>query len=521
MDTFRKLFCGQVDGLNAGISLVDDRKLWVKILVLCLPAIVFACVLRWLLIHSMPEAFFGSDTNSYFGTVIDWHENGRWRDEVKRRWVYPYFMGMVSCLPGSPAVWISVIQHTVMVVATPFLGWIIWHVTRGSSWSVLAGTLAWAGWPKALRYGQEALPEVFCLVAFVVSIAMVLPCGAARNWKARFLSLLCLALLVGLKPHGRGLWLGVVIAIGLWAGWRVWRWGAASIFALTLGIAAMVSSGSARQGNWLLLSSALPLVPLEGRVASGAREILRPVIERARGYGWNYPLRQSEFKKPLAEKNPEEAVSPEWAAYIKKDKEGAYDAMGVLAKEGVMSNPVKWCAFSAIKVLISSEGTINWVWFDPKNYWDDMDSSFRAKHEGDDLIKRYYFGVAPEDWSVLVKERSHRTSPVAAWVRIASPHYAWVSMASGKDQDIKSLFLGMNAILGLAVIGISIMPVMCGWRVALLVCLPVFFYCMTVFGIGDSLQRYLFPVEWLGWIMVLLPCARLMRIISARVVSRR
>ncbi len=57
-------------------AVVRVRPAWLRCLWLCLPALVLGAALRFTVIQALPEAYYGSDSNSYFQTTAELWNKG-------------------------------------------------------------------------------------------------------------------------------------------------------------------------------------------------------------------------------------------------------------------------------------------------------------------------------------------------------------------------------------------------------------------------------------------------------------
>jgi hypothetical protein len=88
-----------------------------KCLWLCLPALLVGFALRLVFLTSIPEGFYGADSNSYFDTADHLWNSGEWEMGAKRLGLYPLFMVATTVLPGSPAVVGAVLPHAMGLAA--------------------------------------------------------------------------------------------------------------------------------------------------------------------------------------------------------------------------------------------------------------------------------------------------------------------------------------------------------------------------------------------------------------------
>jgi hypothetical protein len=278
-----------------------SRPAWLRCLWLCLPALVLGAALRLSVLMALPEAYYGSDSNSYFQTTAElWNEH-HFELRAKRRWIYPLALLPTPALPGRTLQWIAVAQHGLGLATVFGIGWIVFHLTqRPQIWVPLVTTLA-ALWPRMLWHEHEVIAETLLLFTVVLAVGLTLPAGSLRRRDRLFWFLLATTAIVAVKPHGRPIWLGLLFAAVLIAGFP-WRWDKKNILTALASVAIMLSSGSSEQGAWLLLSSALPVVKTEGEKWPEYRAALKPYIEEARADLPQYPWKQGGYKKMLVDR---------------------------------------------------------------------------------------------------------------------------------------------------------------------------------------------------------------------------
>ena len=112
--------------------------------------------------------------------------------------------------------------------------------------------------------------------------------------------MLAFVLLAGMKGAGRFLWIGSVFGLFLlYRDPRKWMWNKFSIALAGLSLLLVSTVGKSSQGDWLALSSSLPLVRTKGEPYSSYRSILKGQILEARTYGNDYPWVMHDYKSVL------------------------------------------------------------------------------------------------------------------------------------------------------------------------------------------------------------------------------
>ena len=329
--------------------LVRDALLW------AIPALIFGAILRGLMLHYLPYAYWGSDSRSYFGFTEQFLDTGKISLYDKRRYLYLIGLLPVTILPGAPLKWLAWLQHgagllTVLPLAyavrRAFVGWKAW---------IVPATVLYAGLPILLWYEHEMLAECvfFHGVVWMVAgwMAFVPAHGAAqvRNfwW---FFGGLAVTLLT--KPAARFFLPPVLFGLVCVFAWRVLRpkhWiSLAAVLALTFTI------GQDGQGAWLLYTSAFPLTRLETPLHAEYKAEAADAVKAARSKVDASARGPSDKEWKNFVKYPERQENhPLWQALGKdeKKKEALYRE---LAKEAVLGDPLGFLRIAVGKIIASA-----------------------------------------------------------------------------------------------------------------------------------------------------------------------
>ena len=466
-----------------------------RCILLCLPALVIGAALRIWMLAAMPEGYYGPDSNSYFSTAKRLWVEHKWSVGEKRRWVYPVFLAALPPLPSSPSRIVPLVQHAAGLASLIGVGWIVGHVTRRRAlWIPIVTTLT-AIWPLMLWYEQEIQAEALFASAYILAVAALFPIARLPEGRRLMWFLLAAALVVALKPHGRGLWIGCVVAAVVCAGFP-WRWKWRDIAAACVGLLLIFTSGSSRQGNWLLLSSVLPLVPTEGAKWPDERAELRPLIEETHAQLDIYAWRQGRYKKRVMTDRPRVMVSEKWAA-LTKDKLRFINVCGDFAKEAIRAHPFEVAKLSITKCALAfarddapSRLALAGFW---KEQIDDNDGRWDENPKELEL----FYGFERERYDVIAAEGATRSFLRKKFFDGFAKTFSFARDGheiSDERYDVRPTFLGCLALAGLA---ISIWR----WKTLTILWLPLSLYLATVFAVGDRVDRYVQPVEWVGLVL--------------------
>lgn len=461
---------------------------------LCLPALIIGAVIRLCFLVAVPEALNGADTRSYTQTSDNLWLRHSFHVGGKRRWLYPILMIPLPALPLSPARSIPILQH-VLGLATVFgIGWIVGNLTvLRNVWVPAVTTLA-AVWPKMLRFEHEVVADCVLLAAFVLTVSLAMPAGSLRDRKRLFWFLVSAAVVASVKPHGRGIWFACLVFAALvtrdphrW-GWKCWR-------AVIAGVLVILTSGEKRQGNWLLLSSVLPLVNLDGQTWKEYRQELAPIVLKERKVIDQYPWRQGLFKKPLSDHNPA-AIGPAWAALTNRNTEFAQVA-GDLGREAVFHHPFMEARFTLTKIGISLVHDSYADSMVPQAFLDTAKSTKDQRWLENEPELRFFYRMDRQQHEKAIAQwrlRSNPTVPFLRWVSRSMPF-----ADDHVDPETQRHWLTAGWVGILALFGLLVCLTPSRFLDTMVVWLPSILCLVTVHAIGDRNSQYVVPVEWAGW----------------------
>ncbi|MDR3404398.1 MAG: hypothetical protein P4L99_18000 [Chthoniobacter sp.] len=474
---------------------------WRRLVLLCLPALVLGAILRFSLLTALPEGYYGPDSNSYFDTASSLWLKHEWDLGPKRRWVYPILLIATPLLPGRNIVTIAVIQHTVGLLVTVLgIGWITLNLTRRPTIWVPFVTILGAIWPRMVWYEHEIVAESLLLDSIIFAVAVAFPVQRLREPRRLFWFLMAAAFIIAVKPHGRPIWLGLMICAVLLAGFP-WKWSKACWGALALSLVIIFTSGSSKQGPWLLLSSTLPLVnPDQGKWPE-YRKILKPFIEESRVDLSQYPWKQDRYKKMLVESKDNPTLGLEWQEMLKERKKTKFlQVCKDLSRDAILHSPFTYARMVLQKIgVVLCEGEGGWL-MSPRAFWkgqlDDNEDRW-ARHP--DEMKLLY-EMDQDAYLAMAAQRRVQVEWYEPYVFKFGHAFAWMSATreAGK-RTMHPAWFGLLALFGFLT---CLRP--SRWRETSLLWLPLGLYLGIIFGIGDTVVRYLQPIEWIGLIFVAL-----------------
>ncbi len=460
---------------------------------LCLPALALGLVLRITFLVSLPEGFYGADSNSYFETADHLWNRGKWDMGPKRRGLYPLFVLANTITPGSAAQSTVVLQHAMGLAAVLGIGWITAHFTRRPKIWVPLVTVVVACLPQPLWYEHELIADKMLADAVVLAISLALPVSRLKTRDGLFLFLLGAATVLAVKPHGRPFWLGLMIGAVFLAG-NPLRWGLRNYAGVAFSLLLIATTGSSKQSSWLFLSSTLPLVNTQSGQWPEYRQALRPLVEATRTNPVDYPWEQGKYKKILNHADDPAWTGPEWPALLRDDEKFSKVAKS-LAVEGVKNHPVTFGRMVLHKFGIAMARISPEDRFDPETFWDkqvDQNESRWAKRP-EEMTLLYEMDQAA--YEKLVAKHSARPALLKPGLFQWSHYLGWFrqSASNGDFPRIRPTAFAWVGFLGILA---CLLP--SRFRQGTLLVLPCMLYLTIVYVVGDSLPRYIMPVEWFG-----------------------
>jgi len=475
----------------------ESRPAWLRCLWLCVPALVLGAALRISVLMAMPEAYYGSDSNSYFQATSELWNKHHFEIHSKRRWIYPIVLLPTPALPGRTLDIIAVAQHALGLATVCGIGWVVFNLTRRPQiWVPLVTTLA-ALWPRMLWHEHEVIAETLLLFTVVLALGLTLPEGSLRRSSRLFWFLIAATAIVAVKPHGRPIWLGLLISAVLIAGWP-WRWDRKNIFAILGSVAIMLSSGSSEQGAWLLLSSALPVVRTEGAKYAEYRAVLKPYIEEARADISQYPWKQGRYKKILSESKGDRRLGPAWTKLRENRPEFSKVAKG-LSFDGILHSPFtySWLVLRKMCMVLSDDNAGDRLV--PHDFWHEQEANNDSRWEDRPKEMELLYEVDHEGYKALVAERQQRHVWYEPYLLKFTQTFVWTrTLEGGKShRSLRPAWFGLLALLGLVT---CLRP--SRWRATSPLWLSLVLYMGIIFAVGDTVARYLLPVDWIGMVFV-------------------
>ncbi|MHA3774050.1 hypothetical protein ACXR0O_21185 [Verrucomicrobiota bacterium sgz303538] len=329
--------------------IVRDALLW------AIPAIALGALLRILFLSYSPYAYWGSDSNSYFGFAERLLSAGKISLYDKRRYVYPLLLFPISALPGATLKWLVWFQHTLGLATLVPLAYCVRKSFAHWRWFIVPVTVIYTGIPIILWYEHELLAENVFFAAVIWScagwIAWVSQENPARKRQLWWWFLASFAVLILTKPSGRFFIPGIVLALVAVRAWRFLRWREAGAFAAACALTLTIGQDS--QGAWLLYTSSFPLTRIDTPLHAEYKAEVKDLVTEARQRLSEYKADDDRKWKAFL-KNPEEqSERPLWQA-LGKNTKLKMRVYKDLAVEGILHRPDLFLLVAFEKILSSA-----------------------------------------------------------------------------------------------------------------------------------------------------------------------
>lgn len=391
--------------------LLRDTLFW------ALPALLVGAVLRLILIHTSPYAFWGADSRSFMGFTNGVLTDFYWSINEKRRYLYPLFLLPISLLPGGTLRWLAWIQPGLGLLSILPLAYCVRRLFGGWKAWIVPVTVLYAGMPVFMWFEHELIAEsVFyqCMVWVLGGwVAWVSQKEAGRARVLWWWFWVPLAIMLLTKPSGKMLWPGILLALILVGAWRILKWPQwAALAALFF---AGLTVGDDNQGSWLLYTTAFPLTQVDTPAHAAFKAEIRDWVAQKRERITLYDEEDDEVHDFL--RSPE--MRPEftlWTHLSKKDRDALYKD---LALEGIRARPDLFLLI-AIQRLAGScnQADFRTVRFEPLYYANYLDRMYHDPSIEQSMM-RIAFGISKNapypSYETLAKRVTPR--PESFWTK--------------------------------------------------------------------------------------------------------
>ena len=203
------------------------------------------------------------------------------------------------------------------------------------------------------------------------------------------------------------------------------------------------------------------------------------------------------YKKMLVESGDTITLGPEWQALVSpKDKTKFLKVCGTLAKDAIIHSPLTYTRMVLQKIGVVLTDDQTGYRMAPRVFWkgqvgDNVDRWIKHPE-----AMRLLYGMDQPEYQALADRRINENAWYIPFVARFSRIFNWMNYfrdtATGK-RSLQPAWFGILALFGFIT---CLFP--SRWRETSPLWIPLMLFLGIIFGIGDSLSRYLQPIDWIG-----------------------
>ena len=190
------------------------------------------------------------------------------------------------------------------------------------------------------------------------------------------------------------------------------------------------------------------------------------------------------------------ALSEKWGA-LTRDKVRFQKVCGDFSREAIRAHPWEVARLSVTKCALAfarEEGPSRFV---PENFWREQLKENEDRWPDNPRELELYYGCSWQEYDALAAAGAARTLPVQPWFDRFARFFSFTHDLHDFFPDryaVRPTWLGLFALAGLVC-------AVWRWRELTILWLPLSLYLATVFAVGDRVDRYVQPVEWVGLVL--------------------
>jgi hypothetical protein len=182
-----------------------------------------------------------------------------------------------------------------------------------------------------------------------------------------------------------------------------------------------------------------------------------------------------------------------------KDKEKFSTVARGLAMEGIFAAPITYTEIVLRKMCMVLSDDNAGDRLVPQEFWKQQEDNNDERWERRPKEMELLYETDVAGYRALVAERRQRTAWYEPWLLKFTRAFAWTRTISGERKTLAIGWFGALALFGLLT---CLRPAR--WRETSPLWLSLLLYMGLIFAVGDTVSRYLQPVEWIGLIFVAL-----------------
>jgi hypothetical protein len=215
----------------------------------------------------------------------------------------------------------------------------------------------------------------------------------------------------------------------------------------------------------------------------------------------------------LSNRSDRNPLGPEWIE-LARDREKFTEVADTFCREAVLGNPIGYTrlVLQKVMVVLSEAGGKK---MDPEEFWkeqgDSNDGRWADAEKG--AAMNLLYDMDATAYAEMAKERATEDLWFVKPLLSLNRALAWTVAEKGKrgkPPEFGLRIFGWLALLGLAccLTPKRIIPTSVLW-------MPPLFYLLLILAVGDSVTRYVHPVEWVGFIWIAIGLDRVLDLLAS------
>jgi hypothetical protein len=202
----------------------------------------------------------------------------------------------------------------------------------------------------------------------------------------------------------------------------------------------------------------------------------------------------------LVESGDHLQLGPVWQEMLKEKKKTKFlRVCNDLAHDAILHSPVTYAQMVLRKIgMVLSDSDAGWM-MAPRAFWKSQLEDNKERWERHPDVMKLLYEMDEASYLTMAEQRRKQVKWYEPWVFRFTHTFAWMRTTRDKTRTLHSAWFGLLALFGFLT---CLRP--SRWRETSSLWLSLGFYLVIIFSIGDAVNRYLQPIEWIGLIFVAL-----------------
>jgi hypothetical protein len=169
--------------------------------------------------------------------------------------------------------------------------------------------------------------------------------------------------------------------------------------------------------------------------------------------------------------------------------------------EGILHAPLTYSYLVLVKMSMVLSDDNAGDRLVPKDFWHEQESNNEGRWESRPKEMELLYELDRDGYRALVAERQQRHAWYEPYLLKFTRTFVWTRAIEGENsrRSLEPAWFGLLALLGLVS---CLRP--SRWRLTSPLWLSLIVYMGIIFAVGDTVARYLLPVDWIGIVFVAL-----------------